>query len=252
VSRRGRVLDKATAGALVVSLLALAGPPAAAQSSGTTDDTSPPERSDNSSSIPVLDPALDLVDVLAPPSPSSSNPVPLPPALGVTGSVAGSVRPAQDVPVIRSVTVVQSAPSYGSCTDQRGQVTDGLSFPNGVCRLTVTVTNGAAAGHIQVRGGVATTNDPGAIWVLCGGSGGPDCTGYGGSPGRDEYQQWTSGPGGTGPRLSPRPQCDKAFSAQCRAGPAQASTETLFLRGPESSSKAGATYSTNLVWTAVP
>ena len=68
----------------------------------------------------------------------------------VTGSVADSVRRADDVPAVRSVDSGQSAASYGSCIDQRGQVTDGLSFPNGVSSY-VTVTSGAATSHIQVR-----------------------------------------------------------------------------------------------------
>jgi hypothetical protein len=154
-----------------------------------------------------------------------------------------------------------------------------LTFPNDACYTTggdnVTITNGAIAGHVDVNGSDAIPSDVGGThWALCGGSGGPACTGAPGggigcvgcvlgsnlpAPGVDQFAEagQTLGGGLPGPVLTNAAQADTLFSvpfgiADGSAGAGQSATETLGLMGPSSSSDQSSAFTTAWTWTAVP
>jgi hypothetical protein len=93
------------------------------------------------------------------------------PAGTALADTSGSVKVTINV-AVRSVSLSPTA------TDQCSGGAP-LTFPNGRCNsTTITVTNGSAAGHIDVQGADAIPQDLATHWTLCGGTG-PACTGGG-------------------------------------------------------------------------
>jgi YVTN family beta-propeller protein len=184
-----------------------------------------------------------------------------PPTVGAAITVGSApfgiaITPAAAL-AVRSVTVSPSSNVFDSCATPAGATTGtALTFPNGACSTTganrVSVTNGAAPGHVAVAGSAATPVDGGTPWTLCGGAGAPVC-GNGVDPGPDQYLE--RGVNGTAAIvLTSQPQCDTAFSGSgtCAAGAGQSALETLQLEGPSASTDNSGTFTTVWTWTAVP
>lgn len=163
---------------------------------------------------------------------------------------------------VRAVTI--SPTSLVLCDPQTP-----LTFPSGNCTSPfITVTNGAAGGHIDVNGANALPNDgSGNGWQLCNRGQPSTCGNPAGSsfePGQDQYSLSTAGSINTGEfgfaSMSNTPQCDTAFdvvpnnngSLGCAASAGMSSTEFLFVVGPAASSDQSPIFSTTVTWTAVP
>jgi hypothetical protein len=159
---------------------------------------------------------------------------------------------------VRSVTVTPN--SIAMCPS-----VEPLTFPNGICYgPPVTITNGPAAGHIDVNGADAVpSDDSGSRWSLCticgtctGVQPPPDCS----VPGQDQYEEnselFVAGEFHPGPQLTDAAQCDSAFDEPaafaCTASPAQVATEPMAISGPTSSTDPSPTFTTSVTWTAVP
>ena len=170
-----------------------------------------------------------------------------------SGSSTGTVNITP--PPVRSVTVSPPTFTFDTCIDNASTSTGSdLTFPNGQCHTTgandVTVTNGAAAGHMDVEGANAIPSDSGANWTLCGGTG-TACTGTSGNPGQDQFGEANGG----GVILTTSLGCDTNFSGggtTCATVSGQHETEVLFLTGPSTSTDTSLSFSTTWTWTAVP
>jgi hypothetical protein len=179
-------------------------------------------------------------------------------ALGVSGGVTRPARAASQAKaasaatatatisvLFKSVTISTTQLAYAHCGG--GYSSGGrLGFPNGHCTTgSVVVTNGAAPSTILVAGTNATPSDGGRAWLLCGGLGAPACTVT--SPGMDQFSEQDSGVA-----LGLEGTCDQGFAASpCgSANPRQASTESLELYGPKSSTDQSQTFTTEITWTA--
>jgi hypothetical protein len=171
-------------------------------------------------------------------------------ASSAEASPSGTVQETINV-AVRSLTV--SPGSVGMCSS-----TSPLTSPNGLCQSpTVTITNGQAAGNIDVSGANAVPSDEsGNDWTLYSSLSGP--------PGVNQYEEGTYSvdypvyaPGSTVPApgalLTTTPQCDLAISNEsCYAQAGQASHEYVELEGPSSSSDQSPIFSTSVTWTAAP
>jgi len=172
---------------------------------------------------------------------------------------------------VRSVAVAPTSTTFDTCRDSLGNPTgSALLFPNGNCNTTgshnVTITNGQAAGHIDVQGADAIPADNLTRWTLCGGStafGGSNCTGSSTTtPGQDQFREYDCNPAtplsgcAVGPNLTTTAQCDTAFDGgagtACTATSGQTVTEILSFVGPASSTDSSTTLTTLWTWTAVP
>ena len=106
--------------------------------------------------------------------------------------------------------------------------------------------------------------DNGAHWALCDFSGStptPACTGTNPvtnnlAPGSDQAYEVTShsagGPGGS--FLDTSAACDTAFdgTGDCTAAAQESEAETIHMQGPTASTDASTSFTTTVVWTAVP
>jgi hypothetical protein len=180
-----------------------------------------------------------------------------------TGTNSATVNLAP--PPVRSITVSPTTTSFGNCTGPNGSGSSvdptELEFPNGLCTVGssgpagtsgITITNGAAAGHIDVNGQSATPADNGQSWSLV----------VTGTPGTDQFREATNG--SQFPAVSSNevivptiPVCDTGFnvvssSGDCSAAPAQSSTEILVLEGPSASTDQNGPFTVVTTWTAVP
>jgi hypothetical protein len=175
-------------------------------------------------------------------------------------------------PPVRSITVSPSTVSYGNCDFNPGQ--NNLTFPNGECSTTVapgpglqpgiTITNGAAAGHVDVQTSDFVPSDNGTPWTPCVSdssvSTAPKCTGPAGSgsfkyPGVNEFAAATNDVALStgGPYLGTTAECDTQFDAGDCVAAANASTiEALEITGPSSASDSSLNYTETVTWTAVP
>lgn len=168
-------------------------------------------------------------------------------------------------PPVRSVTVSPTTASFGGCTGPSGTGSSvdpsELEFPNGLCFVGsssptgttgVTITNGAAPGHIDVNGQDATPADGGTSWALI----------TTGTPGADQFREATNG--SQFPSVPSNevivptiPVCDTGFTVtsgngDCTATANQLSTELLVLEGPSASSDQNGPFTVVTTWTAVP
>jgi len=166
---------------------------------------------------------------------------------------------------LRSVSVATGSGEAGVEICSNSQP---VTFPNDHCPASdyVTVTNGPVAGAIDVQGADAVPSDGGTHWQLCGGPGGTDCSGaandgvseapLGGSanyPGQDQYQEETEDEGGDSPALTNNPQCDTAYyGMNCQASAGQAISESIVFLGPSASTDPSGTFTSSIMWTAVP
>lgn len=191
----------------------------------------------------------------------------IPAVAATTGSNASSV--ALSPPMIRSITVTPTTAAFGNCSGPNGSGTNAnpseLAFPNGQCEVGlvgqggvtggVTITNGDAAGSIEVNGQNATPADPGGnSWSLLPSSGVP--------PGVDQFFEATNGSAlGTANNnltaMSTMPTCDTAFSVvnnagSCAAAAGQSSDEALVMEGPSATSDPNGPFTITTTWTAVP
>jgi hypothetical protein len=175
-------------------------------------------------------------------------------------------------PPVRSITVSPSTVTYGNCDFTPGQAN--LTFPNGECSTTVspgpgqpagiTITNGDAAGHVDVQTTVFVPSDKGTPWIPCVSdssfSTAPKCTGPAGTgtfmyPGVDEFAVATTDVGlsGGGPYLGQNPNCDTQFDAgDCVAAAGASTVEALEMTGPSSSSDSSLSFNETVTWTAAP
>jgi hypothetical protein len=177
----------------------------------------------------------------------------------VIDNTAGAATPSGTVTEtinvgVRSLTI--SPTSVTMCTPQSP-----LTFPNGFCQSpNITITNGAAGGHVEVNGASALPNDgSGNGWALCGGTGLTCSNGVAPNvvPGADQYEEGTGNTGGglSGPDLTSTPACDTSFDSGgtgCVSTPGQVSTEFVGITGPSSSSDQSPMFSTTVSWTAAP
>jgi hypothetical protein len=155
---------------------------------------------------------------------------------------------------VRSLTVSPSSVSV--CSTQSP-----LTFPNGSCSTpTITITNGAAGGHIDIAGTNAVPSDQtGTSWALCVEL--TSCTGSNGYPGADQYREYNlvnpgAGTAYQGLDLTTAGACDEVFDEPsgfaCSSSPGQTATEFVNLMGPASSTDQSPTFSASITWTAVP
>jgi hypothetical protein len=171
--------------------------------------------------------------------------VPVGSALAATsGSVSETITVA-----VRSVTVSPSSASLCSSASP-------LTFPNGRCQTSnITITNGSAAGHIDVNGADAIPADSGTHWTLCAGTVAPTCSG-GGNAGQDQYRENTFNNSNTSirPDLTNTPQCDTSFApgSACAAAAGQSTKEFIAMTGPSASTDTSSTFTSSVTWTAVP
>src|SRR4029077_15895844 len=87
---------------------------------------------------------------------------------------------------VRSITVSPSTATFNTCSLSGTSTGSTLEFPNGLCTTGtsyITITNGAAAGHVDVNGADAIPADNGTHWTLCG-SGSSSCL-----PGTDQFDE---------------------------------------------------------------
>lgn len=160
---------------------------------------------------------------------------------------------------IRSVTVTPATATFGACS---GPNSSELFFPNGVCTVGlggtggitggVTITNGTAAGHIDVNGQNATPSDNGTAWSLV----------SVGTPGVDQFREATDGAAvntvGTNLTIvSTQAACDTAFTVtsgagDCTASAGQSADESVVVEGPSSSTDQNGPFTITTTWTAVP
>jgi len=173
-------------------------------------------------------------------------------ASAVAASDTGSVSETISVGV-RSLTV--SPGSISECTAGAP-----MTFPNGACiSAGVSITNGAAGGHVDINGANAEPADGGYPWTLCGPGLTATCSGSGGLPGQDQYRQQTLGASSVaGPYFGNAPICDTAFdgtvsgTADCTSTPGQVGNETVEVWGPSSSTDQSSTFTSSITWTAAP
>ena len=178
------------------------------------------------------------------------------------GSVNETIYVTQPV---RSVSVATG--SGGSAIDLCSE-SQPLTFPNAFCSGSdyVQVTNGPVAGEIDIQGDDAVPSDGMTDWQLCGGPGGPSCSGPGAGekpeaplgmsanyPGQDQYQEETETEGGDSPALTNSAQCDTAFyQMDCQAWAGQSIPEQIVMVGPTASTSPSETFTSYITWTAVP
>jgi hypothetical protein len=185
----------------------------------------------------------------------------LPASADSSGSSTATVNIA-----VRSITVSPGTTTFDTCVNNTDQSTgSALTFPNGICQTSsanqVTITNGTNPGHIDVQGSDAIPSDNGTHWTLCGGTGGPTCTGSSGGfcgpshllGGQDQFQECdVSGSDSLSPILTTAPQCDTGFAAACAASAGQSQVEILGMDGPTASTDTSTSFTTVWTWTAVP
>jgi hypothetical protein len=187
------------------------------------------------------------------------------PATVALADTGGSLS--ETIHVSQSVRSISVETSDGTTAVDMCSTATPLTFPNGRCSSSdpIAVTNGPVGGEIDVQGASAAPTDGGTGWQLCGGAGGPSCSGpastpglpaFQGSPdlaGQDQYQEITSDEGGQSPSLSDSPQCDTAFYQQdCAASAGQSIDENVTFIGPTASSDPSSTFTSWVTWTAVP
>jgi len=152
-----------------------------------------------------------------------------------------------------------------NCVSSGGALSTTLPFPDGQCNTSgtdnITVTNGAAPGHITIEGNDILPADFGTAgsktWTLCQPNVGGSCTGPSNQPGPDQAsEQDLSSTGNVtnwGPWLvSGEYQNDTGFSADASAAANQAVVETLKVNGPASSTDNSATFTAHWQWSAEP
>jgi hypothetical protein len=188
----------------------------------------------------------------------------VPATAATTGSNVGTLT--LTPPAVRSVTVTPATSTFANCT---GPNAAQLAFPNGFCSVGVagnsgaaggvTVTNGTAAGHIDVNGANAVPSDSGTPWTLLDSPSAyaPSLT----TPAADQYDELTqvlfSGHGVVNSVVSTTPTCDLAFDGTtstpggCTAAAGASTTESLVIEGPSTSTDAGP-FAITTTWTAVP
>lgn len=187
----------------------------------------------------------------------------VPAGASTTGTNSATVNLAP--PPVRSVTISPTTSAFGACSGANGtgsSVDPGeLEFPNGWCFVGasgptgttgITITNGAASGHIDVNGQDATPADNGTPWALI----------ATGTPGTDQFREATNGSQmASVPSneviVPTTPVCDTGFtvtagSGDCTAAANQSSTEVLVIEGPSVSSDQNGPFTIVTTWTAVP
>jgi hypothetical protein len=162
-------------------------------------------------------------------------------------------------PPVRSVTVTPATATFANCSGPNANL---LAFPNGTCSVGtfvagpvtggITVTNGAAAGHIYVNGANAVPADAGTPWTLTSAI----------APGTDSYLEETGAYSNSinapvHQVLTNTAACDVAFTPAfavgggCAATAGQVGNEQLAITGPSTSSDSGP-FTITTTWTAVP
>lgn len=190
----------------------------------------------------------------------------IPATAATTGSNTATVQ--LTPPPVRSVTVSPSTAAFGNCSGPNETGTNSnpaeLAFPNGSCLVGtagaavitggITITNGTAAGSIDVNGQAATPADAGTPWSLVPASAG--------TPGVDQFVEATDGSAltsasGNYTSVTSTPTCDTAFTVvssagSCAAAAGQSSEEALVIEGPSSSTDQNGPFTITTTWTAVP
>jgi hypothetical protein len=180
-------------------------------------------------------------------------------AVPAMAAATGSTSIGILVNAVRSITVSPASVALINCAGGTSDSTH-LGFPSGVCGVNpgITVTNGGVAGHVSVTGADAVPVDNGQHWVLCGGAGGPACTGPTGSPGQDQYLERVGTSTVGGPVLTNVALCDTSFGAaapatpSCAAAANQSVGEGIYFAGPTVTTDPSASFTTMVTWTATP
>lgn len=188
-----------------------------------------------------------------------------PPAFGGSGSVTAHLNV---VPTIRSVTVSPGSVNFGNCTDGTGDTAsagDKMGYPNGVClvgntgsngHFPITVTYTGLAGNVWVHAENAVSSGNGS-WSLCNPTSQPVCTGGQTKPGNNQFTVMTFAQDVANYQLlTGDARCDTEFgpSGVCTAAPAEFQSVTahegIRLIGPRASDDSSTSWSVNITWVA--
>jgi hypothetical protein len=173
------------------------------------------------------------------------------------------------VPTIRSVTVSPGSVDFGNCTQGTGDTAsagDRLGFPNGIClvgstgsngHFPVTVTYTGLVGNVWVSASGAAPGSGGGGWSLCVPAGRPACTGARNQPGSNQFTIMTFAQDvAYYQMLTGDAKCDTEFGASgvCAVAPAEFQSVTahegIRLIGPAASDNSATSWSVSITWVA--
>ena len=165
-----------------------------------------------------------------------------------SGSGAATLTISVEPPPVRSVTVSSSTLSYAQCT-RAGSSTPRLTFPNGLCRSTFSLTIGPAPSRLRSEM-TLLTSPTGTSWANC------VCS----TPGTDQfglYESYGSAQSGGATRgiygaLKQTQPTILTFSHASGDVGGEVLPATFYLFGPAASTSAEGTWTHTVSWTALP